>query len=871
MILHFRLSRKSEPVYILQPVYGEECVLKKLFQGVIVTIGVFLLLYQLVFFTREATMVIAWLNSGSIGLQVRATTPPENPTDTLWAISDVDTTAFPFDIYPVVGDILLAAIPEEGDTLSPNQFSTTIHPQHKSYTLILERNGTTIPVSATARTREFIDVGSTVAVEVLRVLIAISYLLVGMWAFYKRPDSGGVRALALFSFGMSAFMITGVQAMGGLYAAYDIPFDQYLRIPLTMLTVCFGGFWLNLQFYFPRPFRIIRKHPLLGHLVIYSPQIAAAVYSTVGWLQDKPMPGLLFTATIATQMVLGFTILVIRRIRTETPLERRQITLVLYGSGFGLGILFLLILFNLAFPALSDMVPGPVMLFLINFIFLALLLSPLSFAYAFGRYRLMEVEGQLRRGTRNALISSVLLVILVLIVYGVSETLLHTLSVESRTATMFVTLVLALGFIPAHRFSRTQIERRLYPERNRLKELVNDFLRSTASMPDRATLWLRLEDQLRTAMGINSVIPILRHETGDDMTLAHGEQVPFSVNDSVCQFIERTKRPLLVDEMLAAGKVDVNPETRLWLRKNDIALLLPMTVQSKLTGLLGICFEGGREDMAAEDLNMLASLVTQVGLQSENLRLLEENFDKKRLEEQLHMARKVQERFLPRELPDTPGLEVFAQCQFSLEVAGDYYDVIDLPGNRTLMAVGDVSGKGAGAAMIMANMQAALRTLTGLDIDLSDVVARVNDMIWRNTDPEQYITFFVAIFNPENSTLTYVNAGHNPPMIIHADRSVTLLETGGPILGAIPEMPYQASQEIMQAGDLMVTYTDGVTEAMNELDVEFGEERLLELILGNRTSDLSGLVQLIHQRVSAFTNSKGQFADDFTLLLARKK
>ncbi len=849
-------------------------MLKRTLENVILVIGIFLLIYQVVFFIREGVMVVRWVGAGRLPVRLDAEPAPDDPESAQWIISDVDSTAFSLGNQPQVGDRLLLATNEDGDTLQAGEFAETIQRPHQAYFLTLERNGHEFRVALTVKKRQLWNTVFTVIVELLRTLISFSFVLVGLWALYKRPDSGGVRALALFSFGMSAFMIQGVVAMPDYYALYEIPFDRFLRYPIVALMLSFGGFWLNLQLYFPRALLYVRRHPVLIHLLVYSPQIIAGGLALVAALTNLTLDTLPFWGIpilITIQTVLGFVILVMRRERTRTPLERRQLTLVLYGSGLGLGILGFLIVFSLLFPEVMAKLTGATMLFIVNIMFLALLLSPLSFAYAFGRYRLMEVEGRLRRGTRNILISSTLLMVIVLLVYGAGEMLLHSFSVESRTATMLVTLVLALGFIPAHRYSRDQVERRLYPERNRLKHLVNDFLRSTASMPDRATLWQRLEDQLRRAMGITMIVPIYRDDDSGSMVLSSHEAIPMPEFCELVRVLERTGRPLLVDEMLAAGKVDVDAETSLWLRKRNIALLLPMVVQSRLIGILGVCFEEGREDMAAEDLGLLSSLVTQVGLQSENLRLLEENFEKKRLEEQLAMARHVQERFLPRQLPDTPGLDVFARCIFSLEVAGDYYDVVSLAGGRTLMAVGDVSGKGAGAALIMANMQAALRTLSGIDIDLGEVVGRINDMIVRNTDPEQYITFFVAIFEPDTATLIYVNAGHNPPFVLHGSGERTLLETGGPVVGALEGLQYEQGRLKLQPGDLLIAYTDGVTEAMNEHEVEFGEERLEELLRGNRTAKLEDLVTTIQKRVEGFSGVRDQFADDFTLLLARAK
>jgi sigma-B regulation protein RsbU (phosphoserine phosphatase) len=274
------------------------------------------------------------------------------------------------------------------------------------------------------------------------------------------------------------------------------------------------------------------------------------------------------------------------------------------------------------------------------------------------------------------------------------------------------------------------------------------------------------------------------------------------------------------------------------------------------------------EDYAAEELRILDSLSSQIAMASENIRLIEDNVVKKQLEEQLQMARRIQQGFLPQEIPPVKGLEIAAGSRFCLDVAGDYYDVITLDNGQTVLAVGDVSGKGAGAALLMANLQASLRTAVGMGSSLENVVARVNDLICRNTPPEQYITFFVGVYDPEESTLSYVNAGHNPPMLVHENGDTRLLSTGGLILGFLPAMKYEQETVKLRPGDLIIMYTDGVSEAMNAAEEEFGEERLCQSVCARREHPLTHTLSALEKEVIEFHGSDC-FDDDFTLLLVR--
>jgi sigma-B regulation protein RsbU (phosphoserine phosphatase) len=185
-----------------------------------------------------------------------------------------------------------------------------------------------------------------------------------------------------------------------------------------------------------------------------------------------------------------------------------------------------------------------------------------------------------------------------------------------------------------------------------------------------------------------------------------------------------------------------------------------------------------------------------------------------------------------------------------------------------MLAVGDVSGKGAGAALLMANLQASLRTASGMGIPLNDIVSRINELICHNTPPEQYITFFAGMYHPKTKTFIYVNAGHNPPLVIRKNGKVETLYQGGLILGFEENRKYEQGSIKLQAGDVILMYTDGVSEAMNEKEEEFGENRIMEFIQQNLTLPTEEIVAGLEKSVEVFTGDR-MFTDDFTLILVR--
>jgi phosphoserine phosphatase RsbU/P len=537
---------------------------------------------------------------------------------------------------------------------------------------------------------------------------------------------------------------------------------------------------------------------------------------------------------------------------------------VLFGTGVGLSLFFVMTLLSSFAAWLLD--DPTVMLVMVNLMFLGLLLSPVTFAYAFGRYRLLDVEARLRRGTRYAISIGLLFTVLAVAIYAGSALLQK--SVFGRSSAVVLMVAAAVGLVPGLSRIRKVLENRFYPERQRLRDMLHDFLHHTFTVGEGVTFWDQLEEHLREGLMVEAVHPILLRSGSGAFLYRDQKLTPFHARSGLSERLERERRPIMVDEIAVYSRVQIDRTELEWLTERRIAVVLPLIVHSRLIGFVGLGMKTERDDFAAEEIRLLDSLAPQIALATENIRLLEENVEKKRLEEQLQIARRIQNGFLPREIPDTPGLDVAVRYRFCLEVAGDYYDIIPLPGGQTMLAVGDVSGKGAGAALLMANLQASLRTAAGVGARLTDIVARINDLICRNTPPEEFITFFAAVFDPVSSNLTYVNAGHNPPLLLRENGSILQLDVGGLILGMTPCIQYLEDTVRIERGDLLLLYTDGVSEAMDAAEVEFGVERMVDIARKSTDHRPTAVLDAIDSRVLAFHGSD-ILEDDYTLLLAR--
>src|SRR5216684_514941 len=239
---------------------------------------------------------------------------------------------------------------------------------------------------------------------------------------------------------------------------------------------------------------------------------------------------------------------------------------------------------------------------------------------------------------------------------------------------------------------------------------------------------------------------------------------------------------------------------------------------------------------------------------------------------ELELARDVQERLFPQTHPPIAALDYAGACRPALGVGGDYYDFIQLSGTGLGIAIGDVSGKGMPAALLMATLRAYLhgQTLSGMT-DLAGVMANLNRLVYESSAANRYATFFYAQYDASTRRLEYVNAGHNPPLIFRTrgDRhDVLRLETGGPVIGLMPDCSYPQRTMTLEEGDVLVLFTDGISEAMNAAGDEWGEERLMQVIGANRALPARELIDHIMRTSDEFVAGAAQY-DDMTLITAR--
>jgi sigma-B regulation protein RsbU (phosphoserine phosphatase) len=336
-------------------------------------------------------------------------------------------------------------------------------------------------------------------------------------------------------------------------------------------------------------------------------------------------------------------------------------------------------------------------------------------------------------------------------------------------------------------------------------------------------------------------------------------------DDAFLRSLSEVSTPLVVSEIRKRSLKPVREK----LEPLGVQVVVPMQIQQEVRGVLCLGEKMSRDDYSSRDLEFLYSLGNLAIISLENARLFKEAIEKQRLEDELLIAREIQKGLLPSRLPEIPNFEIAATNISSKQVGGDYYDVIAVGDSRYMLAIGDVSGKGTPASLLMANLQATIRALVPLGLPMSELTKRVNDLIYESTSSDRFITFFWGVFDSAQRTLTYVNAGHNPPYLLHKDGSIDRLEKGGMILGIMSTMiPYEEETVRLHSGDLLVMFTDGVSEAMNRFSEEYGEPRLEKVLRTSLDMSAQEVLDAIHLDVKSHCGDHPQ-SDDITLLVLK--
>ncbi len=347
--------------------------------------------------------------------------------------------------------------------------------------------------------------------------------------------------------------------------------------------------------------------------------------------------------------------------------------------------------------------------------------------------------------------------------------------------------------------------------------------------------------------------------------VSSSEHRPFGLSQNLLGWMQINKKPLNIH--------DPGHDERFRGVQWDEFLLsvacVPMLVKSKLTGILSVYNKKGEPGFSDDDVRLLSIIAIQSAQIVENARLYEEEKALMKLREEARLAREIQINLLPKSNPEIAGYDIAGISIPALSVGGDYYDFIQLEGDTVGIALGDISGKGMAAALLMSNLHAAVRGQSLANRPPSECIRRTNNLLFRCTDAFKYATLFYGLLDPARNEFVYTNAGHNPPFFFTDSVKPGLLKTGGPVVGFIEGVGFHDDRVLFGPGNMCVIYSDGITEAMDESGNDFGEERLEALVKDCRHCPSAEIINTIVDAVRDHSRNMPQ-SDDMTIIVIRK-
>jgi sigma-B regulation protein RsbU (phosphoserine phosphatase) len=413
-------------------------------------------------------------------------------------------------------------------------------------------------------------------------------------------------------------------------------------------------------------------------------------------------------------------------------------------------------------------------------------------------------------------------------------------------------------------------------------------------------LYQRVAEKVRNALDASNAAIFIRDDSTGNFNLRiltgapegcpPGKTLQLNKRAFVVRRLMNLSTPLLIEpkeiETWSQALNSVLPSTREErasehdvLRAIKATLLVQIRQKNELVGILSFGPRRGGFQYAVADRELLMSIAAQLALIIDNARLTERMVAQERMRRELALAAEVQQRLLPSCAPKGVAMEVAGFCEPARGVGGDYYDFINFDNSSQLgLAIADVAGKGMPAALLMSTVQATLRSLTARNgsnsphAELSSIVSKLNRLLFNTTNGEHYVTFFYATFDQATQQLTYVNAGHNPPLYLSddSDLQVRQLTSGGLVAGAFEHAAYEQETVQMKPNDLLFLYTDGLSEALNVEGEEFGTSRIMDTLKSIKTLSADQIRDVVVRRVKEWCSGMSLY-DDLTFVVMKVK
>ena len=502
---------------------------------------------------------------------------------------------------------------------------------------------------------------------------------------------------------------------------------------------------------------------------------------------------------------------------------------------------------------------------------LALLSASAMMIFATIRHQFLDVQMVFRQSFVNTITSALLVGIYIVMIVQSRGILEAMFGVGAELINYGFIILLLLFFQPINNWIDDLIRSMFMQTRTDHRNVIERFSRQVISLFDPKKLRQTIEETLKTTLLVNRVYFVLYDDNISEYAVLPGEGIDtlvvISRQDLMLRGINLLDTPTYYHSL---SDYAVDSELATILEDRGVRMVLPMKDADHLLGFVALTEKAAGYRYSSEDINLLGVLSNQMVSALTNARLYVESLERARLQEEINMARQIQLDLLPSEPPKLDCSVICAHSTPSRTVGGDFYDFIHIDENRLGMLIADASGKGMPAALMSAQTQAIIRSEVNNGTPIAKMLKHVNQQMADSTSAEKYVTLFYGELNTSTGQFLYANAGHNYPILARSDGSMELLKVGGVVIGALPNMEYESATVVLNADDMLVMFTDGLSEAMNESEVEYGEERLRALVTNHRTSEAGCLIDMLLEDVRLHDPTYPP-RDDTTLVALKMK
>lgn len=704
------------------------------------------------------------------------------------------------------------------------------------------------------------------------------YIFLGLLVFVKKPELPTARVFLFFaSVSGSLLAMSWVNTVG---------MDDRIRFAYNLwiiFNICFVGafaldFMRRLMFFAPpnTPAKVLTR-------LTYLPALSAALFYFLplafAFAKGKfewPASGLwphfqpyVIPTLYGIYLVWFITEISLRIRKKEFVLNPRQGAWLQWGMGLPMSIF---VIFGIILPAFFNNS-------LLRWSLLGLIPPPIILTYLILKDRMMDVGVVVKRSLIYAILSALLIGSFVVLVMAASQLVVFLTGQESQVAIFAAALLTAVvGNLYRERV-QNYLDRNFFKDRYNYQKTLLEFSRELSRLERLDTLLAKISKQFVDTLHVTNCLPFIL----DQKTESYAMVSPYGLSDPVLEKVrfsglEFGLATLLIKESrpLELYDLETNPlfthlpvADKVALKKMESALAVPLLLKDKLVGMLLLGNKKSGDHFNSEDIDFFAAFSVSLAVVVENARLYKEELEKHEMERELDVARQIQERLVACcRLPEISGVDVATTYLPSKQVSGDLFTVLPARGGQVALAVGDVAGKGVPASLLMATVQSSLTTLVEQKFSPVEIMQRLNRLVQENTEPQHFVTFFLGFFDTNNRCLTYVNAGHNPPLYFPPGGKPKELTEGGLLLGIMPEVRYEAGELSLQKNAPVVLYTDGVTEAENHSEEQFGTERLSEIVESNRQLPTKELGERILSGLRSFCDGR-ELGDDVSLVILK--